>query len=127
MVAAIQSGKAGPVTMGGADVLEMVALSALTGFLTAAGNGAAGEMGKQLLQSTGALVRRTMGRETPLPTSPEGWQTLAAQTHARLGDDPGGRVSGRCSSEASPSGRWPWPRPLDCRPRHGTSPTDRRP
>ncbi|MFG2497930.1 ATP-binding protein [Streptomyces sp. NPDC048441] len=69
-------------------MLEVVALSALTAFLTAAGNGAAGEMGKQLLLTTGALARRTMGREAPLPTGPEGWQSLAGQVHARLGDDP---------------------------------------
>ncbi|MWA14556.1 ATP-binding protein [Streptomyces sp. BA2] len=69
-------------------MLEVVALSALTAFLTAAGNGAAGEMGKQLLLSTGALARRTMGRETPMPAGPEGWQTLAAQMHPRLGRDP---------------------------------------
>ncbi|MEU1328385.1 ATP-binding protein [Streptomyces sp. NPDC005865] len=69
-------------------MLEVVALSALTAFLTAAGNGAAGEMGKQLLLSTGALARKTMGREAPQPTGPEGWQALAGQVHARLGDDP---------------------------------------
>ncbi|MEU7064525.1 ATP-binding protein [Streptomyces sp. NPDC046161] len=68
-------------------MLEVVALSALTAFLTAVGNGAAGEMGKQLLLSTGSLARRTMGRQTPLPTDPEGWQTLAGHIHARLGDD----------------------------------------
>lgn len=69
-------------------MLEVVALSALTAFFTAAGNGAAGEMGKQLLLTTGALARRTMGREAPLPTGPEGWQSLAGQVHARLGRDP---------------------------------------
>ncbi|MCJ1678496.1 ATP-binding protein [Streptomyces sp. APSN-46.1] len=69
-------------------MLEIVALSVLTAFLTSVGNGAAGEMGKQLLLSIGALARRTMGRETPLPTSPEGWGTLAEQMHARLGRDP---------------------------------------
>ncbi|WP_251059382.1 MULTISPECIES: ATP-binding protein [unclassified Streptomyces] len=68
-------------------MLEIVALSALTAFLTAVGNGAAGEMGKQLLLSTGALARRTTGRETPLPTSREGWESLAGHVHARLGDD----------------------------------------
>lgn len=69
-------------------MLEIVALSALTAFLTAAGNGAAGEMGKQLLLSTGALARRTMGRETPQPTGPEEWRTLAGQMHVRLSRDP---------------------------------------
>jgi len=69
-------------------VLEVVALSALTAFLTAVGNGAAGEMGKQLLLSTGALAGRTMGRETPLPAGVDGLETLASQVHARIGDDP---------------------------------------
>lgn len=69
-------------------MLEVVALSALTAFLTAAGNGAAGEMGKQLLLSTGALVGRTLGRETPLPTGPDGLEALAGQVYARIGDDP---------------------------------------
>ncbi|MEV0438237.1 ATP-binding protein [Streptomyces spectabilis] len=69
-------------------MLETVALSALTAFLTAAWNGAAGEMGKQTLLSAGALARRTLGRETPLPTGLEEWQTLAGQVHARLGHDP---------------------------------------
>ncbi|MFF2197991.1 ATP-binding protein [Streptomyces sp. NPDC058157] len=68
-------------------MLEVIALSALTAFLTAVGNGAAGEMGKQLLLSTGALARRATGRETPLPTTDEGWASLAGQVHARLGDD----------------------------------------
>lgn len=69
-------------------MLEVVALSALTAFLTAVGNGAAGEMGKQLLLSTGALAGRTLGRETPLPTGVDGLETLASQVHARIGDDP---------------------------------------
>ncbi|MBW5481183.1 ATP-binding protein [Streptomyces bambusae] len=69
-------------------MLEIVALSALTAFLAAVGNGAAGEMGKQLLLSTGALARRTMGRETPAPTRAEGWEALAGQMHARLAHDP---------------------------------------
>ncbi|MGW2132154.1 ATP-binding protein [Streptomyces coelicoflavus] len=71
----------------GADVLEVVALSALTAFLMSVGNGAAGEMGKQLLLSTGALVRRTTGRQTPLPASPEERTELAGLVHARLGRD----------------------------------------
>ncbi|MER8094456.1 ATP-binding protein [Streptomyces goshikiensis] len=68
-------------------MLEIIALSALTAFLTAVGNGAAGEMGKQLLLSTGALARRATGRETPLPATREGWESLAGHVHARLGDD----------------------------------------
>ncbi|MEU6404563.1 ATP-binding protein [Streptomyces sp. NPDC046985] len=69
-------------------MLEIVALSALTAFLTSVGNGAAGEMGKQLLLSTGALARRATGRETPLPADREGWESLAGHVHARLPDDP---------------------------------------
>ncbi|MEU8708234.1 ATP-binding protein [Streptomyces sp. NPDC048565] len=68
-------------------MLEIVALSALTAFLTAVGDGAAGEMGKRLLLSTGALARRTTGRETPLPATREGWEALAGHVHACLGDD----------------------------------------
>lgn len=68
-------------------MLEIMALGALTAFLTAVGNGAAGEMGKQLLLSTGALARRATGRETPLPTTREGWEALAGHVHARMGDD----------------------------------------
>ncbi|MFF1480592.1 ATP-binding protein [Streptomyces sp. NPDC058301] len=69
-------------------MLETVALSVLTSFLTSAWNGAAGEMGKNTLLSAGALARRTLGRETPLPAGPEEWQALAGQLHARLGQDP---------------------------------------
>ncbi|MFF8732051.1 ATP-binding protein [Streptomyces sp. NPDC015171] len=69
-------------------MLEIVALSALTAFLTSVGNGAAGEMGKQLLLSTGALARRATGRDTPLPAGREDWESLASHLHARLADDP---------------------------------------
>ncbi|MFF2811261.1 ATP-binding protein [Streptomyces sp. NPDC058000] len=68
-------------------MFEIVTVGALTAFLTAVGNGAAGEMGKQVLVSTGALVRRTLGREAPLPASPTGWEALAQELHARLGRD----------------------------------------
>ncbi|MCV2457898.1 tetratricopeptide repeat protein [Streptomyces sp. ICN988] len=69
-------------------MLEVVALSALTAFLMSVGNGAAGEMGKQLLLSTGALVRRTTGGRTPLPADPEERAALAGVLHARMGQDP---------------------------------------
>ncbi|MEU8436505.1 ATP-binding protein [Streptomyces sp. NPDC029216] len=69
-------------------MLEIMALSALTAFLTAVANGAAGEMGKQLLVSTGALTRRTLGRETPLPRTPQERESLAAQLYARMERDP---------------------------------------
>lgn len=69
-------------------MLEVVALSALTAFLTAVGNGAAGEMGKQMLLSTGVLVRRTLGWQASLPADQEQWQALARQVYARIGDDP---------------------------------------
>ncbi|WP_055547475.1 hypothetical protein [Streptomyces sp. NBRC 110028] len=69
-------------------MFEIVTVGALTAFLAAVGNGAAGEVGKQVLVSTGALVRRTLGRETPLPSTPEGWELLARQMHPRLSEDP---------------------------------------
>ncbi|MFI1712580.1 ATP-binding protein [Streptomyces litmocidini] len=69
-------------------MLEVVALSALTTFLLGVGNGAAGEIGKNLSLSAGALVRRTLGRETPLPTGAEDRRALAERVHARLGRDP---------------------------------------
>ncbi|MGW3011313.1 ATP-binding protein [Streptomyces sp. NPDC001219] len=68
-------------------MLEIVTVGALTAFLTAVGNGAAGEMGKRALVSTGALVRRTLGRETPSPAGPVGWEALARELHTRLGQD----------------------------------------
>ncbi|MCK7624707.1 ATP-binding protein [Streptomyces sp. RS10V-4] len=68
-------------------MFEVVTVGALTAFLAAVGNGAAGEMGKQVLLSTGALVRRTLGREAPLPASPEGREVLAHALHARLSQD----------------------------------------
>ncbi|WAP58457.1 ATP-binding protein [Streptomyces sp. S465] len=70
-------------------MIEIVTVSALTAFLAAVGNGAAGEVGKQLLVSTGTLVRRTLGRETPLPATAEGREALARQMHARLSDEDG--------------------------------------
>ncbi|MFD3465971.1 ATP-binding protein [Streptomyces sp. NPDC058682] len=69
-------------------MLEVVALSALTTFLLGVGNGAAGEIGKNLTLSAGALVRRTLGRETPLPAGAEDRRALADRVHARLGRDP---------------------------------------
>ncbi|MFD7507193.1 ATP-binding protein [Streptomyces sp. NPDC059850] len=69
-------------------MFEIVTVSALTAFLAAVGNGAAGEVGKQVLVSTGALVRRTLGREAPLPSTPEGWELLARQMQPRLAEDP---------------------------------------
>ncbi|WP_405939290.1 ATP-binding protein [Streptomyces sp. NBC_00726] len=69
-------------------MLEVVALGALTTFLMGVGNGAAGEMGKNALLSAGALVRRTLGRETPLPADPESRLALAQRVHASLGRDP---------------------------------------
>ncbi|MFJ6105294.1 ATP-binding protein [Streptomyces sp. NPDC092359] len=69
-------------------MLEVVALSALTTFLLGVGNGAAGEIGKNLTLSAGALVRRTLGRETPLPADAEERRALAGRVHARLGNDP---------------------------------------
>ncbi|WMX46956.1 hypothetical protein RGF97_21995 [Streptomyces roseicoloratus] len=69
-------------------MLEVVALSALTTFLLGVGNGAAGEIGKNLTLSAGALVRRTLGRETPLPAGAEERRALAERVHARLGRDP---------------------------------------
>ncbi|MFI9208432.1 ATP-binding protein [Streptomyces sp. NPDC053253] len=69
-------------------MLEVVALSALTTFLLGVGNGAAGEIGKNLTLSAGALVRRTFGRETPLPAAAEDRRALAGQVHARLARDP---------------------------------------
>ncbi|MGW5115305.1 ATP-binding protein [Streptomyces noursei] len=68
-------------------MFEIVTVGALTAFLTAVGNGAAGEMGKQVLVSTGALVRRTLGREEPVPVGSAGWELLARQLHARLSQD----------------------------------------
>ncbi len=46
---------------------EVVALSALTTFLLGVGNGAAGEIGKNLSLSVGALVRRTLGGKSRFP------------------------------------------------------------
>ncbi|MFD8009527.1 AAA family ATPase [Streptomyces sp. NPDC058955] len=69
-------------------MLEVVALSALTTFLLGVGNGAAGEIGKNLTLSAGALVRRTLGRETPLPAAAEDRRALAGRVHARLSGDP---------------------------------------
>ncbi|MFE1175193.1 ATP-binding protein [Streptomyces sp. NPDC058773] len=68
-------------------MFEIVTVGALTAFLTAVGNGAAGEMGKRVLVSTGALVRRTLGRPEPLPASPAGWEALAAELSERLSRD----------------------------------------
>lgn len=88
-------------------MLEVVALSALTAFLTAAGHGAAGEMGKQLLLSTGALVGRTLGRETPLPAGPDGLEALAGQVYARIGDDPRRAAEWASSTTGSPRRKRP--------------------
>ncbi|MEW2166055.1 AAA family ATPase [Streptomyces sp. NPDC007084] len=77
-------------------MLEVVALSALTAFFTNMVNGAGNEMGKQLLVSTGALVRRTTGRPTPLPAGAEEQAALAGVVHTRMSQDP--RVAGEWAS-----------------------------
>ncbi|MEU4090536.1 ATP-binding protein [Streptomyces aureus] len=69
-------------------MLEVVALSALTTFLLGVGNGAAGEVGKNVTLAAGALVRRTLGRETPLPADTDHRRLLAGRVHARLSGDP---------------------------------------
>ncbi|WP_439941868.1 ATP-binding protein [Streptomyces sp. BBFR115] len=69
-------------------MLEVVALSALTTFLVSVGNGAAGEVGKNLTVATGALVRRTLRREVPLPADADGRAVLARLVHAELCRDP---------------------------------------
>ncbi|WP_180217788.1 ATP-binding protein [Streptomyces albus subsp. chlorinus] len=57
--------------------------------MTAVLNGAAGEVGKQLLLTTHALVGRTLGRRAPLPTSESGLQVLGREISERL--EPGQR------------------------------------
>ncbi|MFE4692132.1 ATP-binding protein [Streptomyces sp. NPDC056749] len=69
-------------------MLEVVALSALTTFLLGVGNGAAGELGKSLTLSAGTLVRRSLGRETPLPAGAEDRRELAERVYARVARDP---------------------------------------
>lgn len=69
-------------------MLEVVALSALTTFLLGVGNGAAGEVGKNLALSVGALTRRTLAAATPLPADAEGRRALAGRVHGRLRHDP---------------------------------------
>lgn len=74
-------------------MIEGVTVGALTAFFTAVWNGAAGEMGKQLLLTTGAQVRRTLGRQAPpLPAGAADGEALARAVHARLGED--GRLAG---------------------------------
>lgn len=54
----------------GPFVLEVVALGALTTFLTAVGDGAGGEIARRVALSAGALTRRTLGgrrRSRPVP------------------------------------------------------------
>ncbi|MFZ4298657.1 ATP-binding protein [Streptomyces cinereoruber] len=69
-------------------MLEVVALSALTTFLLGVGNGAAGEVGKNLSLSVCALARKTLGREVPLPADVDGREELARQLYARVIHDP---------------------------------------
>jgi tetratricopeptide (TPR) repeat protein len=68
-------------------VFEVVTVGALAAFLTAVANGAAGEMGKQLLLSTGAQVRRLLGRETALPAAADQAEELARRLQPLLNAD----------------------------------------
>ncbi len=70
-------------------MLEVVALGALTTFLTAVGDGAGGEIARRVALSAGALTRRTLGRPAPLPAGAEGVSELARELHARMSEDPG--------------------------------------
>ncbi len=85
-------------------MLEVVALSALTTFLLGVGNGAAGEIGKNLTLSAGALVRRTLGRETPLPAAADERRALAGRVHARLSGDPRRAGEWALMLESAPDG-----------------------
>ncbi|MFF2652156.1 tetratricopeptide repeat protein [Streptomyces sp. NPDC058045] len=70
-------------------MLEVVTVGAISGFLTAVLNGAAGEAGKQLLVSTGVQLRRTLGRPVPLPATDDGVRALADDVHTLLRQDQG--------------------------------------
>ncbi|MBA0053678.1 ATP-binding protein [Streptomyces sp. AJS327] len=69
-------------------MLDVVTASVLTTFISGVGNGAAGEMGKQLLLSTGALARRTLGREVRIPEDRTGIDLLARELESRLRENP---------------------------------------
>ncbi|MGY1433954.1 ATP-binding protein [Streptomyces reniochalinae] len=65
-------------------MFEVVTVGALAAFLGAVGNGAAGELGKRLVVSTGAQVRRTLGWGAPLPATEEEREDLARRVHTQL-------------------------------------------
>ncbi|RCG14376.1 ATP-binding protein [Streptomyces diacarni] len=68
-------------------MFEVVTVGALAAFFGAVGNGAAGELGKRLLLSTGAQVRRTLGWGAPLPDTEEEREDLACRVHIRVSAD----------------------------------------
>lgn len=68
-------------------MLELVTVGALTAFLTAVGNGAAGEMGKQLLLSTGIQLRRLLGHDVPMPAAAAQAEVLARRMQPLLNAD----------------------------------------
>ncbi|WP_431983983.1 tetratricopeptide repeat protein [Streptomyces qinglanensis] len=65
-------------------MIEVVTASAITAFVTAVLNGAAGEMGKQLLLSTSAQIGRTLGRPAPLPTTEPELRRVGREVSSRL-------------------------------------------
>ncbi|WP_433341284.1 tetratricopeptide repeat protein [Streptomyces sp. CA-253872] len=71
-------------------MLEVVTAGALSAFLGAVYNGAAGEVGKQLLVSTHELVHRTLGRRAVAPTltEPAARDDLAARLSVLLRERP---------------------------------------
>lgn len=68
--------------------LAVVGTGALTVFLTAVANGAAGEMGKQLLLSTSTRLQQLLGRGTRLPETTQQAEALARRLQPLLAADP---------------------------------------
>ncbi|MCK1795009.1 tetratricopeptide repeat protein [Streptomyces sp. XM4193] len=70
-------------------MIEVVTVGAVSAVLATVGNGVSGGVSAWLADEVGARIRRTLGREVPLPADDDARRELARLLHARIGEDPG--------------------------------------
>lgn len=68
-------------------MIEPVTVGALSAVLVSVGNGLSGELSRWIAEEVGVRVRRTLGRDAPLPTGSRETLALARQLHARIGEN----------------------------------------
>ncbi|MEW2544543.1 tetratricopeptide repeat protein [Streptomyces sp. NPDC047002] len=70
-------------------MLDLISTTAINAVLGTIGSSMANEAGRWAWENVGALVRRTLGRDTPAPVDGAQTETLAVALHRALADNPG--------------------------------------